>query len=121
MKTDKVKLTEKFGLIRDSWKPHIAGRLNGQLVKLAKFKGEFIWHKHEHEDEMFYVVEGETEILFKDRTVSLKKDEFIIVPRGIVHKPVAKKEAWVMLFEPEETVNTGDQNSALTQTDLQDI
>lgn len=118
---DKVKLVEKFSLFSEHWSPKIAGELNGQHVKLAKFKGEFIWHKHEHEDEMFFVVEGSLKIEFRDKTVTLNKDEFLIVPKGVEHKPVADSEVLVMLFEPATTLNTGDAENERTKHQLDRI
>jgi mannose-6-phosphate isomerase-like protein (cupin superfamily) len=105
--TGKVNLEEKFSLFQSHWQPKIVGELNGQHVKLVRFQGEFIWHKHEAEDEMFLVLGGEFDMEFRDRTDRLKEGEFLIVPRGVEHRPVARKEARVMLFEPISTVNTG--------------
>lgn len=115
---DKVKLAEKFELFAEHWSPKIVGELNGQNVKLAKFKGEFVWHKHDNEDEMFFVVDGTLKIEFRDKTVILNKDEFIIVPKGVQHKPIAENEVLVMLFEPATTLNTGDVENELTKSKL---
>ena len=115
---DKVKLAEKFELFAEHWSPKIVGELNGQNVKLAKFKGEFVWHKHDNEDEMFFVVDGTLKIEFRDKTVILNKDEFIIVPKGVEHKPIAENEVLVMLFEPATTLNTGDVENELTKSKL---
>jgi mannose-6-phosphate isomerase-like protein (cupin superfamily) len=115
---DKVKLAEKFELFAEYWSPKIVGELNGQNVKLAKFKGEFVWHQHDHEDEMFFIVDGTLKIEFRDKTVTLNKDEFIIVPKGVAHKPVAEHEVLVMLFEPATTLNTGDVENELTKSKL---
>lgn len=115
---DKVNLGEKFTLFSEYWSPKIVGELNGQNVKLAKLKGEFIWHKHDNEDEMFLVVKGTLKIEFRDKTVTLNKDEFLIVPKGVEHKPVAENEVLVMLFEPATTLNTGDTENGLTQHNL---
>jgi len=115
---DKVNLSEKFALFTDHWSPKIVGELNGQYVKLAKFKGEFVWHKHDNEDEMFLVVDGILKIEFRDKTVTLNKDEFIIVPKGMEHRPIAENEVLVMLFEPATTLNTGDVTNELTQYQL---
>ncbi|UOB16330.1 cupin domain-containing protein [Abyssalbus ytuae] len=117
----KVSIHNKLSLIKDYWTPVIAGELNGQQVKLVKFKGEFIWHKHDNEDEMFYVVEGEFKMEFRDKSVTIKKGEFIIVPRGVEHKPVAEKEVAVMLFEPASTVNTGNIDNEFTVNSPQRI
>ena len=105
---EKVNLGEKFNLIDEYWSPKIVGELNGQVVEIAKIKGEFIWHKHEEEDELFLVLKGRLVIKLRDRNVSLDEGEFFIVPRGVEHKPVAEEEVHVMLFEPETTLNTGD-------------
>jgi mannose-6-phosphate isomerase-like protein (cupin superfamily) len=112
---DKVNLAEKFSLFTEHWSPKIVGELNGQHVKLAKFEGEFVWHQHDHEDEMFFIVEGTLTIEFRDKTVILTKGEFVIVPKGVEHKPVAETEVWVMLFEPATTLNTGNTESELTR------
>ena len=111
----KVTITEKLKLFSEYWEPKIVGELNGQLVKLAKFKGEFIWHKHDNEDEMFLVIEGILKIEFRDKTVEIHPNEFIIVPKGIEHKPVAENEVSVMLFEPNSTLNTGNVEDKLTK------
>jgi len=103
-----VNLSDKFSQIHEHWQPHIAGELNGQLIKLVKFQGEFVWHHHEHEDEMFLVVKGQFRMEFRDTSVTVKEGEFIIVPREIEHKPVADQECCVMLFEPASTLNTGN-------------
>lgn len=119
-KIEKVNLAEKFALIPDHWNPRIAGELNGQQVKLAKFKGSFDWHHHAHEDELFLVVKGSFDMEFRDKTITLHPGEFLIVPRGIEHRPVANEEAEVLLFEPATTVNTGNlTDSARTRTNLE--
>ena len=105
---DKVNLREKLALFDDHWSPKIVGELNGQHVKLVKFQGEFVWHKHDHEDELFLVVKGRFRMEFRDRHVWLEEGEFLIVPRGVEHRPVAEEEAHVLLFEPAATLNTGD-------------
>lgn len=115
---DKVNLADKFALFSEHWSPKIVGELNGQHVKLAKFEGEFVWHKHDHEDELFFIVEGVLKIEFRDKTVTLEKGEFMIVPKGVEHKPVAESEVWVMLFEPATTLNTGDIENELTKPEL---
>lgn len=117
----KVTLHEKFGLFNEYWSPKIVGELNGQQVKLAKFKGEFVWHHHEHEDELFFVVKGSFEMHYRDRVIIINQGEFIIVPRMTEHKPVAEEEVWVMLFEPASTLNTGNAESDLTKKELQTI
>jgi mannose-6-phosphate isomerase-like protein (cupin superfamily) len=105
---DKVVIAEKLALLREHWSPRIVGELNGQHVKLAKFQGEFIWHAHDHEDEMFLVLRGSFEMQFRDRTVPLHEGEFLIVPRGVEHRPVAAEEVAILLFEPAGTLNTGN-------------
>lgn len=118
---DKINLAEKFSRITEYWKPYIAGELNGQLVKLDKLKGEFVWHHHENEDEMFLVVKGRFRIEFRDKTVWLEEGEFIVVPRGVEHKPVADEEAWIVLFEPASTLNTGNVNNQFTLRELERV
>lgn len=118
---NKTSIPEKLSLFSDHWNPRIVGELNGQYVKLAKLKGEFVWHKHDYEDEMFYVLKGVLKIEFRDKTVELQENEFIIVPRGVEHKPVADEEVSVMLFEPKTTLNTGDVKGELTREDLERI
>ncbi|WP_198405738.1 cupin domain-containing protein [Chitinophaga caeni] len=120
-KMEKVNIAQKLSLFSEFWSPKIVGELNGQLVKLAKFKGEFVWHKHEGEDEMFYVLSGVLNIEFRDRVETLRENEFIIVPRGVEHKPVATEEVSVMLFEPNTTLNTGDQVNEKTRSSLDKI
>jgi len=115
---EKINLEQKLSLFSEHWSPKIVGELNGQQVKLAKLKGEFVWHKHDLEDELFFVIKGVLFIEFRDKSVSLKENEFIIVPRGIEHKPVAEEEVWIMLFEPASTLNTGDIQNELTKKDL---
>jgi mannose-6-phosphate isomerase-like protein (cupin superfamily) len=111
---DKVNLGEKFASFAECWKPKIAGGLNGQQVKLVKFVGEFVWHHHEHEDELFLVVRGRFRMEFRDRHVWLEEGEFLIVPRGVEHRPVADEEAHVLLFEPASTLNTGNVRNERT-------
>jgi mannose-6-phosphate isomerase-like protein (cupin superfamily) len=118
---DKINLAQKFSQIHEYWKPYIAGELNGQLVKLDKLKGEFVWHHHENEDEMFLVVKGRFRIEFRDKTVQLEEGEFIVVPRGVEHKPVADEECWILLFEPASTLNTGNVVNERTLRELQKI
>jgi mannose-6-phosphate isomerase-like protein (cupin superfamily) len=110
---DKVNIAEKFAKISEYYKPHIAGELNGQMVKLVKTKGEFVFHHHEHEDEMFLVVKGRFRMDYRDddfldRHEWIEEGEFIVVPRGVEHRPVAEDECWIMLFEPASTLNTGN-------------
>jgi mannose-6-phosphate isomerase-like protein (cupin superfamily) len=107
MEIEKINIREKLDSFNDYWNPKVAGKLNGQLIKLVKFKGEFIWHKHDQEDEMFLVIEGEFNMELKDKKIFLTKGDFIIIPKGTEHRPVALQEVHVMLFEPETTLNTG--------------
>lgn len=118
---EKVNLAEKLSRFTEHWNPKIVGELNGQHVKLVKLKGEFVWHKHDHEDELFYVLSGCLKIMFRDKTVEIREHEFLIVPKGIEHKPVADEEVSVMLFEPASTLNTGDADSHFTQKNLEVI
>ena len=104
----KVNLAEKFALINEHWRPKVVGELNGQEVKLVKFQGEFPWHKHENEDEMFMAMKGSFRIEFRDKIVELTEGEFLIVPRGVEHRPVAENEVEVLLFEPARLLNTGN-------------
>jgi mannose-6-phosphate isomerase-like protein (cupin superfamily) len=111
---EKVNLAEKLALFSDHWNPRAVGELNGQHVKLVKFRGEFVWHKHDHEDELFLVVKGRFTMELRDRTVPLEEGEFLIVPRGVEHRPVAAEEVSVLLFEPATTLNTGDVRNERT-------
>lgn len=115
---EKINLYEKFAQFSDHWSPKIVGELNGQQVKLVKFKGEFVWHKHDHEDELFLVVKGSFNMELRDKTITLQENEFLIIPRGVEHRPVATTEVCVMLFEPASTLNTGDTASQLTKKEL---
>ena len=105
---EKINLSEKLAQIDEYWRPKVVGELNGQEVKLVKFQGEFPWHHHENEDEMFMGVRGTFELEFRDRKVTIDPGEFIIVPRGVEHRPVAAEEVEVMLFEPANLLNTGN-------------
>jgi mannose-6-phosphate isomerase-like protein (cupin superfamily) len=118
---DKVNLLEKLNSFSDYWNPRIVGELNGQYVKLVKFQGPFVWHKHAREDELFFVVKGQFRMEFRDRTVNLAEGEFLIVPKGVEHRPVAEREAQVLLFEPASTLNTGNVETDLTRRDLERI
>jgi mannose-6-phosphate isomerase-like protein (cupin superfamily) len=118
---EKVNLAQKFEQITEYWKPHIAGELNGQLVKLVKFKGEFVWHHHESEDELFFVVKGRFRMEFRDRVIWLEEGEFLIVPRRVEHRPVADEEVWVALFEPASTLNTGNVENQFTLHQLERV
>ncbi len=110
----KVNIQEKLTRIGDHWSPRIVGELNGQHVKLVKLLGEFVWHRHDHEDELFLVVKGRFRMDFRDRQVWLEEGEFLVVPRGVEHRPVADEEAHVLLNEPAGTLNTGDVRGGLT-------
>lgn len=115
---EKVNLNEKFELFSEHWSPKIAGELNGQQVKLAKLQGEFVWHKHDEEDELFFVVKGTLKMELREKTIIIRENEFLIVPKGMEHRPVADEEVWIMLFEPASTLNTGDTESELTKSKL---
>jgi mannose-6-phosphate isomerase-like protein (cupin superfamily) len=109
-----INIKSKLATFSEHWSPKIVGELNGQCVKLVKFKGEYVWHHHANEDEMFLVIDGQFDLHFRDRVVTLKAGEFCIVPRGVEHKPVAKEECAVMLFEPATTRNTGNVDHKYT-------
>ena len=109
-----VDLTDAFSTIEKPWVPVIVGELNGQYVKLAKFQGEYVWHQHDDEDEMFFVFSGSIAIHFRDRVVTLREGDFCIVPRGVEHKPAAATAACVMVFEPKSTRSTGSVDTDLT-------
>src|SRR5207253_9812940 len=111
---EKVNLRQKFDLFNESWRPKIVGELNGQQVKLVKLQGEFLFHHHDDEDELFLVVKGRFRMEFRDRQVWLAEGEFLIVPRGVEHRPVAEEEAHVLLFEPASTLNTGNVRNERT-------
>jgi len=114
----KVNLREKFQLIHEYWSPKIAGQLNGQYLKIAKFKGEFVWHHHETEDELFLVTKGSLTIRFRDGDVTLEEGEFIVVPAGVDHMPVAFEEVHAILLEPRSTLNTGNVTNERTLPEL---
>ena len=113
-RSKKINLGLKFEKFQDYWSPRVVDEMNDYQVKLAKILGEFVWHKHETTDELFYVIKGEMKILFKDGAVDLSKGEMYIVPKGVYHKPIAKKECHIMLIEPRGIVNTGEKNNDLT-------
>ncbi|HVN03703.1 MAG TPA: cupin domain-containing protein [Bryobacteraceae bacterium] len=117
----KVNLAEKLSQIQDQWQPRIAGELNGQQVKLVKFQGEFVWHHHDREDELFLVVDGSFRMEYREdgqeRAIDVHVGEFLIMPRGVEHRPVAAEEVQVMLFEPAGTLNTGNVRNARTVND----
>jgi mannose-6-phosphate isomerase-like protein (cupin superfamily) len=118
---EKVNLAEKFSLFDEHWSPKIVGELNGQYVKLAKLKGEFVWHHHEAEDEMFMVLKGRLVIKLQDRDVALEEGEFLIIPRGVEHCPVAEDEVHIMLFEPKSTLHTGNVQTERTVENLDNM
>jgi len=118
---EKVNIVEKLSLFSDHWNPRVVGHLNGQHVRLAKFQGEFVWHQHDQEDELFLVVQGSFDMQFRDRVETLNEGEFIIVPRGVEHCPRAESEVHVMLFEPASTLNTGEGESELTVRELEEL
>ncbi len=109
-----INISQKFGLFNEYWKPRIVGELNDSHVKLAKLKGEFVWHQHKNEDEMFLVVKGKLLIKLRDRDLWLNEGEFVIIPKGVEHCPVAEEEVQVLLLEPKSTLNTGDQQNERT-------
>lgn len=111
---EKVNLAEKFALFHEHWRPRIVGELNESYVKLVKLKGEFIWHHHEQEDELFLVIKGRLLMQFRDREVWIEEGEFLIVPKGVEHRPVAEEEVHVVLLEPKTTLNTGNVTNERT-------
>ena len=117
----KVNIKEKLALFNEQWSPKIVGELNGQYVKLVKFQGPFVWHHHDDEDEMFMVVKGRFRMEYEDRSEWIEEGEFIIVPRGVEHRPVADEEAHVLLFEPASTLNTGNVENERTVAQLERI
>lgn len=121
MEMEKVNLREKLSLFTEHWSPRIVGELNGQHVKLAKLQGPFIWHHHDHEDELFLVVKGRLRMELRDRTIELDEGELLIVPRGVEHRPVADEEVHLLLFEPASTLNTGNVENERTVRELQRV
>lgn len=118
---EKINVSEKLSLFNDYWNPRVAGELNGQQVKLVKLKGPFTWHHHDNEDELFYVVKGSLDMELRDRTIIVNEGEFIIVPKGVEHRPNAKEEVHIMLFEPATTLNTGNVENEFTKKELKNI
>jgi len=114
----RINLAEKLALFSSHWDPKIIAELNGQHVKLAKIQGEFVWHHHEHEDELFLVVRGGFRMEYRDRAVELREGDLVVVPRGVEHRPVAEHECSILLFEPAGTVNTGNAGGELTREKL---
>lgn len=118
---EKINLQQKLASFTDHWSPRIVAELNGQHVKLAKFQGPFVWHHHENEDELFFVVKGRFRMEFRDRDVWLEEGECLVVPRGVEHRPVAEEEVHVLLFEPASTLNTGNVENERTVQVLERI
>jgi len=118
---EKVNILEKFSKITEFWKPYIGAELNGQAVKFDKLKGEFIWHHHDNEDELFLVVKGRFRMELRDKHIWVEEGEFLVVPRGVEHRPVADEECWLLLFEPASTLNTGNVQSDRTVQELQRV
>ena len=118
---EKVNLAQKFSLFEDHWSPKTAGEIKDSYLKLVKFKGEFVWHHHEAEDELFLVVKGRFLVKLRDRDIWLEEGEFVIVPRGVEHKPIAEEEALVLLLEPKSTLNTGNVRDEKTVADVERI
>ena len=116
---EKINLASKLALFSDHWSPKVIADLNGQQVKLVKFEGEFVWHHHDHEDELFLVLDGRFRMDFRDRQVWIERGEMIVVPRGVEHRPVAESEVHVLLFEPASTLNTGNQVERRTVEQLE--
>jgi mannose-6-phosphate isomerase-like protein (cupin superfamily) len=114
----KINIKEKLELFKDYWSPKIVGDLNDSYIKLAKLHGEFTWHKHDHEDELFLVVKGKLLIKFRDQDIHLDEGDFLVIPKGVEHLPIAENEVHVMLIEPKTTLNTGDVTCDLTKADL---
>jgi mannose-6-phosphate isomerase-like protein (cupin superfamily) len=115
---NRINLSEKLALFSSHWDPKIIAELNGQHVKLVKIQGEFVWHHHEHEDELFLVLRGAFRMEYRDRSVELREGDLVVVPRGVEHRPVAEHECAILLFEPAGTVNTGNAGGALTREKL---
>ena len=111
---NKIDLQEKFSLFKECWQPKIVGELNGQYVKLARLKGEFVWHRHDNEDELFMVIEGQLTIKLREQDIELQRGQFFIIPRGVEHLPVAEEECQVLLFEPQSVLNTGNVKNEKT-------
>ena len=118
---EKVNLTQKLSQFQDYWSPKVVGEINDSFVKLVKLKGEFVWHQHETEDELFLVVKGQLLIKLRDQDILLEEGEFVIIPRGVEHLPIAEEEAQVLLLEPKTTLNTGSVDNERTVVDLERI
>jgi mannose-6-phosphate isomerase-like protein (cupin superfamily) len=118
---EKVNIAQKFTLFNEYWVPYVVGELNGSYVKVDKLKGQFVWHKHETEDELFLVTKGKLVIKLRDKDISLGEGEFVVIPKGVEHMPIADQEAHVLLIEPKSTLNTGDVRDEKTITQLRRI
>lgn len=118
---ERINLAEKFSLFSEQWSPKVVAELNGQHVKIAKLKGEFVWHQHDAEDELFLVVRGQLRLEFRDRTVVLEEGEMMVVPAGVEHRPAADEEAHILMFEPMSTLNTGNVRNERTVAELDRI
>ena len=116
-----VNIKEKFTLFTEQWSPKIIGQLNGQDVKLAKLQGEFVWHDHKNEDELYYIIKGTLKIEFRDKMITLHEGDMLIIPKGVEHKPIAEEEVWVLLFEPSNIKHTGDVEHELTKEKFEKI
>jgi mannose-6-phosphate isomerase-like protein (cupin superfamily) len=121
MEIHKVNLKDKFAKFSDYWNPRIIGELNGQQVKAAKLKGEFVFHQHDDEDEMFLVLKGQLKMVLQDKTIDISAGEFIIIPKGVSHKPIAEEEVHLLLFEPASTLHTGSVRHVLTKDNLEKL
>jgi len=117
----KINLEEKFSLFNEHWSPKVLGDLNGQQLKIAKVKGEFVWHDHAEEEELFLIIKGSLKLVFEKETVVLDEGEILIIPRGVPHKPIAEEEVWLLLFEPASTKHTGEVETPFTQNHQQRI
>ena len=118
---EKINLASKFAKVQDHWNPRVIARLNGQEVRIAKIKGPFVWHHHEHEDELFWVHRGTLSLEFRDGSITLQPGEMMVVPRGVEHRPVADEEVELVLFESSGTLNTGGSVNEFTKKDLEDL
>ncbi|MDX5584013.1 MAG: cupin domain-containing protein [Aureibaculum sp.] len=118
---DVINIKDKFTLFTEQWSPKIIGQLNGQDVKLAKLQGEFVWHDHKEEDELFYIIKGTLQIEFRDKMIELQEGDMLIIPKGVEHKPIAEEEVWVLLFEPSNIKHTGDVEHELTKEKFEKI
>jgi len=116
-----VNIKDKFNVFNEHWSPKIIGQLNNQDVKLAKLKGEFVWHDHKNEDELFFIIKGTLKLEFRDKIVTLNEGEMLIIPKGVEHKPIAEEEVWVLLFEPSNIKHTGSVKHELTKASFEKI